>query len=197
MTRGPQPEALCELVAMKYLQTLAVKVPDGQAIVELGVYQGASLAYLARGAGENVPVFGIDPWGMHGAYPNRPHMIKRYSDNGQKIAQRHLEAQKVAHKVELIKGLSVPVGRKWSKTHKIPVGLLFIDAVHREKEVLEDFYAWKPHLAEGAIVAFDDHDERFDGVRRAVKTLVDGRELVWKTIKGSRLAVLQRPTTEG
>lgn len=194
MSDPDKVEALTEQVAMEYLNLLASAVRPGDAIVELGVYQGASLAYLARGARDHVPVIGVDPWGMRGAYTKRPHMLRRYPPKGQQITEQHLTREGVIDKVCLIRGLSTTVADHWPAYSLAQVGLLFIDAVHREKEVLEDFRAWLPHLTYDATVAFDDHDEKFDGVRRAVARLVDEGELVWGELVGSRLAVLRRPS---
>lgn len=185
-------EALTEQEAMEHLRELAQWVPSDQAIVELGVYRGASLAYLAEGAknGRGAPVYGVDPWGMEGAYPGRPHMLDRYVSNDLEVAKRHLAARGVDDGVTLIRDFSYAVGSEWEYE---PVGLLFIDAVHREHEVMQDFYTWLPRLASPCVVCFDDHDERFDGVRRAVKTFVDRGELVWNKLVGSRMAVLIKP----
>jgi hypothetical protein len=46
---------------------------------------------------------------------------------------------------------------------------LFIDGDHRYEAVRADFAAWQPHLAPGAIVAFDDSD--FADVARAIAEL--------------------------
>jgi len=174
-------ETLTEQAACRWLRKTAKAVPRNLSIVEIGVYRGGSLKHLVNGslAGNEAPVFGIDPWGSPGAYPNRPHMLERYVPGDQEIAQR------TAPGATLIRGFSVTEASRW---YHQPIGLLYIDAVHRERDVLEDFFAWQPHLAAGAVVAFDDHDERFDGVRRAVAQLVRAGHIAPVRLIGSRLA---------
>lgn len=175
-------EVLTEQVACDWLERAALGIPRSLAIVEVGVYRGGSLKYLAAGAldGNEAPVFGIDPWGSPGAYPDRPHMLNRYVPEDAKIAAE------AAPTATLIRGFSITEAERWSHG---PIGLLYIDAVHRERDVLEDFLAWEPHLAPDAVVAFDDHDERFDGVRRAVARLVSEGRIAPITLIGNRLAV--------
>jgi hypothetical protein len=175
-------EVLTEQIACDWLLDAASRVHRSLAIVEVGVYRGGSLKYLAHGAleGNEAPVYGIDPWGAPGAYPDRPHMLKRYVPSDQETAATQ------APTAHLIRGFSVTEAARWSHG---PIGLLYIDAVHRERDVLEDFYAWEPHLAPEAVVAFDDHDERFDGVRRAVARLVSEGRIAPIELIGNRLAV--------
>lgn len=175
-------ETLTEPEACAWLHDTAACVAASLAIVEIGVYRGGSLRHLAQGAaeGHGAKVYGIDPWGAEGAYPGRPHMLERYVPADQKIARR------TAKGATLIRGFSVREALRWT-TPKI--GLLYIDAVHREPDVLADFRAWLPHLALDAIVAFDDHDERFDGVRRAVAKLVALGLIEPIHLIGNRLAV--------
>jgi hypothetical protein len=135
-----------------------------------------------------VSVFGIDPYGLDGAYPGRPHMARTYGPSNQRAALRQLGQNGFTDvstpAVHIIREFSVSVGRVWSGA---PVGLLFVDAVHREAEVLADHAAWAPHLAAGAVVAFDDYCPRFPGVMKAVDRLYGDRfQLV-----GSRLAVIR------
>lgn len=172
---------LVEPVALDHLEELAQKVPADRCIVELGVYQGESLYRLGTGAasGSGCRVYGVDPWGLPGAYPDRPQMLTRYGHQNMFRAER-----KVAHlsNVKLIRDFSTNVGVKWGGP---PVGLLFIDAVHTEEAVLLDHAAWMRHLAEDAYVCFDDHCPRFPGVIRAVERLYGDRFHV----VGTRLVV--------
>jgi predicted O-methyltransferase YrrM len=177
-----EPEALVEVEGRKWLRRAAAAVPFDRAIVEVGVFQGSSLLELARGSAEGLGarVYGIDPWAMEGSYPGRPHMLSRYGPKNQRIAAAALKREGL--QAELIRDFGGEVARGWDGP---PVGLLFIDAIHRQKEVTEDFLAWKPRLAPGAVVAFDDYCERFSGVIRAVDKLF-GKDRVH--LAGSRLA---------
>ena len=52
-----------EMPESKALYELALKVPEGQAIIEIGSWCGRSTCALALGSkhGNNVPVYSIDP----------------------------------------------------------------------------------------------------------------------------------------
>jgi predicted O-methyltransferase YrrM len=53
-----------------------------------------------------------------------------------------------------------------------PVDLLYIDSAHDRESVIAEYRAWRPRLAPGAVVAFDDYDhEDFPGIREAVAEL--------------------------
>lgn len=149
------------------------------AIVEIGVHQGGSLVELAKHGGQ---VYGIDPWGMTGAYQTRPRMRRVYHPGNMAVAKRVLDEAGV--EAELIRGFSVEVAKTWTE----PVGLLYIDAVHTEAAVLADFRAWQPHLVPGAWVCFDDHNARYPGVLTAV-TMLCKTDLDWIELAGTRLAV--------
>src|SRR5690606_15850738 len=78
--RQPTHKLLTEPAALDWLEKAAADVPADQAIVELGVYRGDSLVRLALGsrAGNGARVWGIDPWGLPGAYESRPAMRRKY-----------------------------------------------------------------------------------------------------------------------
>jgi Methyltransferase domain len=52
------------------------------------------------------------------------------------------------------------------------VDLLFIDSSHTREATLQEWHAWRPRLAPGALVVFDDHGHPdFPGVAQAVAEL--------------------------
>jgi predicted O-methyltransferase YrrM len=53
-----------------------------------------------------------------------------------------------------------------------PVDLLYVDSSHERQETIDELHAWRPALAAGARVIFDDYDHpRYPGVREAVEEL--------------------------
>jgi predicted O-methyltransferase YrrM len=53
-----------------------------------------------------------------------------------------------------------------------PVDLLFVDSSHEREETVREFQAWRPALAPGALVVFDDYDHPdYPGVGEAVAAL--------------------------
>jgi predicted O-methyltransferase YrrM len=52
------------------------------------------------------------------------------------------------------------------------VDLLFVDSSHEREPTIREFEAWRPALAPGAVVAFDDYDHPdYPGVRQAIDQL--------------------------
>jgi hypothetical protein len=172
-----------ETAAGEYLQRLASKVPADQAIVEIGVFQGRSLAFLAMGAQPGVRVFGVDPW-------NLPRKSKpKYSSDETYQAVRKVFS--LVPQVELVRDFSVEAAVKYRGPK---IGLLHIDADHTEAGVRSDFGAWKRHLARGSFVCFDDyHRGDFPGVVKGVNGLVNEGLLTghYRPTGTSRLAVTQ------
>lgn len=181
-------EALIEQVAMDHLADLAGKVPADQAVVEIGTHHAANLANMAHGAkaGEGAKCYGIDPYGSGDIYRGRPHMLKRYTSADLDIAREHLREAKVVKQTSIIIGTSTEAATGWTGPK---VGLLVIDAEHRKPNVLSDFRAWQPHLEPGAVIAFDDYEQRFHGVIEAVTELVGEGVISAPDLVGSRLAV--------
>jgi predicted O-methyltransferase YrrM len=58
-----------------------------------------------------------------------------------------------------------------------PVDLLYIDSSHDRQPTIEEVDAWRPALAPGAVIVFDDYGHPdYPGVREAVQELgLDGR----------------------
>jgi predicted O-methyltransferase YrrM len=52
------------------------------------------------------------------------------------------------------------------------VDLLFVDSSHEREDTIREYQAWRPALAAGALVMFDDYDHPdYPGVREAVAAL--------------------------
>lgn len=146
------------------LAELASAVPAGQCIVEIGSYQGKSTCYLAEGARTGVTVMAVDPWDSPGnvtgrfefAHPRT--FIAFLRQVG--IAGHHDRV--VPHR-----GFSTVVAASWRADR--PIGLLYVDGSHLERDVVDDLRAWSRHLAPGAVIACDDYDTpRNPGVKIAV-----------------------------
>lgn len=172
MTATLQPADVPGLIDDPTGETLvwfAQHVPLGQAIVEIGSYVGKSTAYLASGAGDDVPIYAVDPWEQIDAhetwcqYCDHIHQptLAEFVDN--------LIAAGVGDRVTPMQGLSTEVAMRYDGP---PIGLLFIDGDHAESAVIADFRAWKPHLAKRAVILFDDYAVTNNpGVARAVAKL--------------------------
>lgn len=180
--RGLTPRVQC-----RRLGDYAAQVPADQAVVEIGVYRGRSLAYMASRT--EVPCFGIDPWGMpvpDGYTGSRRRLERHINDNNRDAAQEAVRRLGL-HNVELIQGFSTEVAHTWKGP---AVGLLHIDGDHHEQSVMDDVFAWWPHLSPQAVVAFDDYEfSKFPGVMRAVHRFLDAGMLTLEEVFNNRLAI--------
>lgn len=168
------------------LHALAFDVAQGQAIVELGSFEGKSTAYLAAGAleaGRCVPVYAVDLWDDERNVSGKHHFTdpahrERFIDN--------LVDAGLAGHVTAVQADTVEAAKRYDGA---PVGLLYIDADHREAAVRQDLQAWRRHLAPGAVVAFDDYGTKKNpGVKRVVDRL-----RLPTTVVAERLAVVRMP----
>ncbi len=151
------------------LATLAREVPRAQCIVEIGSYLGKSAAYLATGAqaGRGAPVFCVDPWDLEGNPGGR------FGFNARGMVAQflgQLERAGVLAEVTAFRAYSIEVAKTWTR----PIGLLYIDGSHTETDVAKDWHAWRPHLAAGARVVFDDYRTKNNpGVQKVVDAIAD------------------------
>ena len=164
---GHLPEPIGERLAEQ-----AAAVPADQAIVEVGSYLGRSTCYLASGAaqGHGAHVWAVDAWDLprpeHG--PGSGARERFGLPETRRAFLDHLQACGVAGRVTAIQAFSVDAAKDWDGP---PVGLLFLDGDHSHAAVKADWQAWKPHLAEGAAVAFDDARRGRFGVNAFVTSL--------------------------
>ncbi len=141
-------EGMISMEEGRLLYDLARAV-QGAAVVEVGSYRGRSTVALARGSldGHRVPVYAIDPHeNFEGVLGGQFGHEDRGAFMSAMLATGSFEV------VRLINLSSELVTPAWSE----PIGLLWIDGDHRYEGVRRDFECWAPHLAEGAVVAFDD-----------------------------------------
>lgn len=175
---------------MDYLAGLASHIPKDQAIIEIGTHQAANLCNMARAAknGLGATCYGVDPYGQGDIYRGRPHMLHRYTNADHKIAVDNIRHQHLVRQAKLIASTSIQAATQWDGPK---IGLLVIDGEHREHAVLQDFTSWQPHLAPGAIIAFDDYEPGRvgAGVIKAVDQLVENGQLHNGRIIGNRLYV--------
>jgi predicted O-methyltransferase YrrM len=168
------------------LVRLAERVDREHAIVEIGNYRGRSTVALALGAklGNGAQVYSVDPHleftGPRGG---------RFGREDQQHLYANLARAGVGALVSVVGLESRAVAESWRGPS---VGLLFIDGDHHYEGVRADFAAWEPHLARGAIIAFDDSD--FADVARAIAELErDPAHLVARGATGCIRWLQRRP----
>lgn len=158
------------------LMDLAAAVPAREAVVELGNYRGRSTVALALGArsGGGAQVYSVDPH-VEFRGPRGGH----FGRHDQEHLYANLARTGVGASVSVVGLDSRRVAAAWNGP---AVGLLFIDGDHRYEAVRADLEAWRPHLAPGARVAFDDCD--FADVARLIEERCAARELALRARAG-------------
>lgn len=137
-----------------FLQLLAEAVRP-QVSVELGVYRGGGSLHLATGYPPG-RVIGVDVENLY------PELVARVGE--------------LCPNFTFWKMDSVLAAEHYQAVNYGPIGILFIDTVHTSAQALLEYGAWKPFLAEHAVVALDD------------RLRVSMRE-AWETIPGERICL--------
>lgn len=128
--------------------------------VEVGVDHGDNIKKLVKRCKNIKKVYGVDHWGEYaddkGNIYCKPHRYRQTLE--------HLKDEIASGKVEIIKGKSVDVAKKFPKRYD----MIFIDGEHTYKAVLEDLESWFPHINNrGGCIS--GHDYHIKGVAEAVK----------------------------
>lgn len=177
---------------------MALVLPYGSNVVELGSFAGKSTAYLAIGCiatGSQLHCVDWDAGLPPEDQANVPAAIRdRLTRGSSELAfWNHLwnVLGELACHVALHRAKSDQFAETWNPDDKL--SLLYIDANH--SRCRQDFEAWLPHLHEHAAVAFDDvlrsSPYGKDGPNNVVAELLHSRE--WFTLaRIGRFVVLTR-----
>lgn len=154
----------------------AAEAPPGSTVVELGVFCGRSLAYLAGVLKpKGCRVVGVD------SFLGSPEFETGVKFEGKPWAEaprgilatmaiQNLEAAGVLGEVSLVVSDSARAAELFSDGS---VWAVFVDADHSYEGVRRDIAAWWPKVAPGGYVAGDDWRPDFPGVERAVRSILD------------------------
>ncbi|MCX6793263.1 MAG: class I SAM-dependent methyltransferase [Candidatus Falkowbacteria bacterium] len=134
----------------KVLYSLAKKVPDYQAIVEIGSWKGRSTVCLGSGTrdGKKAMVYAIDP---HTGSSEHKIMFGEDISTLQDFQKNILEAG-LSERVRLVQKTSVEASKKFNGL----VGLIFIDGEHKYSYVQADVDSWFAKVIDGGSIAFHD-----------------------------------------
>lgn len=175
----------------------AALVRAGHSIVELGSYHGKSTCYLATGSatGNRARVYAVDAWSAEvSAWRSR--VLERLPSPSYATFAAQVDKAGVSDLVTSIRSITTLAADLYADAHLYPdlhgesVGLLYIDGDHAKEAAMADFRAWRPHLADGATVIFDDYEsENNPGVAAAVAALIESNELASAEKRATRLAV--------
>lgn len=142
------------------LQGLALTLPEGARLINIGAGAGTSTAALVRGTMhlQDVTIWSLD-------IDPEAHARERAV----------LKAQGLAHlsRVRQVGEASASYGRAWAG----PVNLVFVDGAHAYTGVFADLEAWAPHIAPGGLLVCHDYG---DPRQLEVTTAIDD----WRAMTG-------------
>ena len=149
--------------------------PPGSALVEVGVFLGKSLAYLAeraRAANKGLRVYGVDTWRGSEEFDGTVWINDRPINElpaGEvlSICYRNLVERGLDDIATLIVSDSARAARIFADES---VHMVFLDAAHDEESVSRDIAAWRRKVARGGVLAGHDYppESGFPGVKAAV-----------------------------
>jgi hypothetical protein len=154
-------------------------LPDGGTFVEVGCWQGMSLAYFlveANKSGKNLKVFGCDHF--RGSVNDGPLL----HEAGIKSIAGHCfhNLRRAGYPYAMINADSVTGATFFADCS---IDYLFVDGSHDYQSVRDDLAAWMPKVRPGGIVA--GHDFNQPAVERAVREAFPGRHI--EHLKNPRL----------
>jgi predicted O-methyltransferase YrrM len=145
----------------EYYQEIVQKIKEGDTIVEVGIYKGKSILYLAEHIAQrnlNVRLYGVDNWAGETTVDETSEQIKQaYYRNIWPLKSRIVTLEYPS--LEAVKAF--PDGS---------LAFAFIDAAHDYDNVKADILAWMPKVKKGGILA--GHDYNYLPVKQAVDELL-------------------------
>ncbi|NIO44729.1 MAG: hypothetical protein GTN36_04210 [Candidatus Aenigmarchaeota archaeon] len=137
--------------------------------VEIGTYKGGAASLISKFLTKRVKLTTIDifekaPKGS--LHPKKPPTYRQ--------AKKTIEKQGKISKVNIIKGNSWKVAKKWKRK----IDVLFIDGDHRYKAVKKDFIEWEPFVIKRGFILM--HDTNFKGVKKALKEVLKSSRFLLK-----------------
>lgn len=136
-----------------YLRMASEYFQHGMVALEMGVFKGKSLCFLANEIKKrslNMRLYGIDRW---------------ESSNEYDIFLRNMRECGVSDIIEPIRADSEVASKLFLDN---TFDFIFIDGSHEYEDVKDDLGFWYPKLKSGGIIGGDDYDPAHPGVIQAV-----------------------------
>jgi hypothetical protein len=120
-------------------------------IIEIGSWMGSSTRYIASNMPEDGILYAIDTWAgtpeevaAHMQDPRLPYLYQLFLSN--------VKHEGLTHKIIPIRMRSTEA----AKALNVKADVIYLDAAHDTKSVVEDIFAWYPHLNEDGVFCGDD-----------------------------------------
>lgn len=185
---------LCHRMELAWLVGQASKVPTRLHVVNLGVWQGASVAALAYGRMDAIlhdgapKVIAVDHF--VGSVEHQADDPIR-EGNLRQLFDGHMKRLGLSYLVKTWAMTMTAASQAWDAGPTI--GLLFLDGSHDYDSVREDVNNWLPLVAMGGVVAFHDYGSvGWPQVRQAVDEANRGKCIGNIEIVGSMLTGVRR-----
>lgn len=132
--------------------------PSGSKIVEVGCWKGASICYLAqevKNYDKEMELFAVDTWQGSDEIVHRDE-IERLggADNLYETFLQNIKKGNVSRMITPIRMHSLEASRLFEDQS---LEVVFIDASHKYKDVLDDIKHWYPKVKTGGIIAGHDY----------------------------------------
>jgi len=166
--------------------TSFIKKNNFRNYVEVGVWKGDTLSYIANHNKILNKISGIDPYEVK-LYGNdmKGCMALESQETFDKVYRKVIERFKGNPNIKIIKKTSKEASMDFKDNS---VDLVFIDADHSYKSVKDDINLWLPKVRKGGILAGHDYYLKFFGVIQAVHEAfgIDNigiKGIIWWTFK--------------
>lgn len=160
----------------------AWQAQDGCKFVEVGSWLGASICYLAtefKNRNKNVEIYAVDTW--RGSEEKIHKELIERMGGSEELYKNFLKNIKSASVSDLIKPVRMSSVDASKLFEDDSIDIVFIDASHQYKDVLDDIKSWYPKVKKGGIISGHDyvigHKVSEAGVIRAVNEYFLGRNL--------------------
>jgi predicted O-methyltransferase YrrM len=154
-----------------YYNSIVNNAKQGQRLVEVGIYKGKSILYLAEGLnnkGVDVELYGVDT--LLGSVEHndaKNEILTKYFDNIEPLRDQ----------ITTIVTTSLQASKLFENES---LDFVFIDASHDYENVKADILAWMPKVKKGGILSGHDYNKHWPGVMQAVDEIINHT----KTIHG-------------
>jgi predicted O-methyltransferase YrrM len=157
----------------QFYKTIADNLQDGAIAVEVGVYKGRSILYLAEALkeqGKQVDLYGVDTF--KGS--------KEHNIVGSELLLEYLN--NVYPLRDNITTLMQPSVKAATQFADGSLDFVFIDASHEYADVCADIKAWRPKVKKGGMLA--GHDHHAPSVYEAVRDTIGEVDVYPGTVWG-------------